>query len=237
MDIATAPSPPAFLDGHPKGLFIDNEFVPSADGTTMASLDPATGETIAEVHMASATDIDAAVRSSRAAFEGAWSSVTPYERSKLMWRLADLVEEDREQLGLLETLDNGKPLSVARHDDVNGLAETLRFYAGFATKGFGQTIPVSRGDYLCYTVHEPVGVTAGIIPWNYPLVMAAWKLGPALASGNTMVLKPAEQTPVSVLRLAELIVEAGFPPGVINITTATARWQGQRLPRTRVSTR
>lgn len=229
MDTVMAPTTPAFLDGRTKGLFIDNEFVASAGGTTMTSLDPATGEPIAEVHVAGPEDVNRAVRSSRVAFEGEWRSITPSARGKLMWRLADLIEEDREQLGLLETLDNGKPLSVARIDDVNATADTFRFYAGFATKGFGQTIPVSRGDYLCYTLHEPIGVTAGIIPWNYPLVMAAWKLGPALAAGNTMVLKPAEQTPVSVLRLAELIVEAGFPRGVVNILNGIGEVTGASL--------
>jgi acyl-CoA reductase-like NAD-dependent aldehyde dehydrogenase len=229
METATKPVTPPFLDGRPKGLFIDNEFIPSSDGATLASLDPATGEMIAEVYVASAADVDRAVASSRTAFEGSWAAVSPSDRGRMMWRLADLVEEDGEQLALLETLDNGKPLSVARTADVSGLAETFRFYAGFATKGFGQTIPVSCGDYLCYTVHEPVGVTAGIIPWNYPLVMAAWKLAPALAAGNTMVLKPAEQTPVSVLRLAELIVEAGFPPGVINIINGYGELTGAAL--------
>ncbi|HSS34320.1 MAG TPA: aldehyde dehydrogenase family protein [Solirubrobacterales bacterium] len=200
------------------GLFIDNEFVEARDGEMLESFDPATGDSLGTVHTAGPADVDVAVASARRAFEsGPWPNLTPAERGRLLWRLGDLIERDADELALLETLDNGKPITFSRRDDLALTAEMFRYFAGYATKHPGQTVPVSTPERFVYTLHEPVGVCAGIVPWNYPLLMASMKLAPALACGNTMILKPAEQTPLSSLRLAELIREAGFPPGVINV--------------------
>ena len=231
MSMTTDRPLPAFLaDGSPKGLFIDNEFVEARNTETIDAIDPATGEVLATVQAAGAEDVDLAVQSARKAFEdGPWPAMSPSERGRLMWKLADLIEEHANELALLETLNNGKPLAAARNDDLPQVADMFRFFAGFATKNFGETIPVSSGNFFTYTLHEPVGVCGGIIPWNYPLLMAAWKLAPALACGNTMILKPAEQTPVSALRLAELLREAGFPPGVVNVLNGYGESAGAAL--------
>ena len=221
---------PAFLDGGTKGIFIDNEFVEPEEHDELVARNPATNEPLGSVHVAGAAEVDRAVASARRALEdGPWPRLTPSERGRLLWRLADLVEEHAEELALLETLNNGKPITCARRDDLPQVADMFRFYAGFTTKRFGQTIPVSSGEFFTYTRHEPVGVCVGIIPWNYPLLMAAWKLAPALACGNAMILKPAEQTPLSALRLAELIREAGFPPGVVNVLNGTGEQTGAAL--------
>jgi len=220
-----------FLDGKPKGLFIDNEYVDAASGETMASINPATGEPFAEVQVANEQDIDRAVASARKALEGEWGTMSPDDRGRLMWRLADLVEANLEELATLETLDNGKPIVAARRDDIPNVAAMFRYYGGWATKNHGKTIPVSAGNFHCYTRHEPVGVCAGIIPWNYPIMMAGWKLAPALACGNVMIVKPAEQTPVSLLRFAELMREAGFPAGVVNIVNGDGPNAGGPLAR------
>jgi acyl-CoA reductase-like NAD-dependent aldehyde dehydrogenase len=220
----------AFLDGRVKGLFVDNEFVPAAGAELLTATDPATQNTIGEVSIAQASDVDRAVARARAAFEdGPWARMRPSDRGQLLWHLGDLIERHQDELALLETLNNGKPITFAQRDDLPQVADMFRFYAGFATKNFGQTIPVSSGNFFAYTLHEPVGVCAAIIPWNYPLMMAAWKLAPALACGNTVVLKPAEQTPLSALRLAELIREAGFPPGVVNVVNGPADPTGRAL--------
>ncbi|HET7446078.1 MAG TPA: aldehyde dehydrogenase family protein [Solirubrobacterales bacterium] len=212
------------------GLFIDNEFVEARDGEMLESFDPATGDSLGLVHTAGPVDVDRAVASARRAFEsGPWPQLTPAERGRLLWRLGDLIERDADELALLETLDNGKPITFARRDDLALTAEMFRYFAGFATKHPGQTVPVSTPDRFVYTLHEPVGVCAGIVPWNYPLMMASWKLAPALAAGNTMILKPAEQTPLSSLRLAELIREAGFPPGVVNVLNGVGEVTGTVL--------
>ncbi|HYJ21377.1 MAG TPA: aldehyde dehydrogenase family protein [Solirubrobacterales bacterium] len=212
------------------GLFIDNEFVVARGGGTLESLDPASGESLATVAAADLADVDDAVASARRAFEyGSWPALTPAERGRLLWRLGDLIERDAEALALLETLDNGKPIVHARRDDLAITAEIFRYFAGFATKHPGQTLPVSTPDRFVYTLHEPVGVCAGIVPWNYPLMMASWKLAPALACGNTMILKPAEQTPLSSLRLAELVREAEFPPGVVNVLNGLGEVAGAAL--------
>src|SRR5581483_6385801 len=176
-------------------------------------------------------DIDLAVKAARKAFdEGAWRKMTASERGRLMWKLADLIEQHLEEFAYLESLDNGKPLTVARAADVPLAVDLFRYMAGWATKLEGNTIPISAGgQYLTYTLREPVGVVGQIIPWNFPLLMAAWKLGPALASGCTVVLKPAEQTPLSALRLGELIVEAGFPEGVVNIVPGYGETAGAAL--------
>jgi acyl-CoA reductase-like NAD-dependent aldehyde dehydrogenase len=213
-----------------RGLFIDNEFVVARAGGSHESLDPASGESLATVAAAGAADVDDAVASARRAFEhGSWPALTPAERGRMLWRLGDLIERDAEELALLEALDNGKPIAHARRDDLAITAEMFRYFAGFATKHPGQTVPVSTPGRLVYTLHEPVGVCAGIVPWNYPLMMASWKLAPALACGNTMILKPAEQTPLSALRLAELVREAGFPAGVVNVLNGVGEVAGAAL--------
>jgi acyl-CoA reductase-like NAD-dependent aldehyde dehydrogenase len=218
-----------FLDGKAKGLWIDNEYVDAESGETITSLNPATGEPFAEVQAAGKEDVDKAVASARRALNGEWSSMSPDDRGRLMWKLAELVEENVEELATLETLDNGKPIGAARGDDVPAVAAMFRYFAGWTTKNQGHTIPVSAGNFHVYTRHEPVGVCAGIIPWNYPLMMASWKLAPALACGNAMIVKPAEQTPVSILRFAELVREAGFPAGVVNVVNGYGESAGASL--------
>jgi acyl-CoA reductase-like NAD-dependent aldehyde dehydrogenase len=218
-----------FLQGSAKGLWIDNAYVDASGSDTITAYNPADGSELGVVQEASAADVDAAVRSSRAAFEGEWSSLTPDDRGRLLWKIAELVEENLEELATLETLNNGKPIVAARRDDIPNIAAMFRYYAGWTTKITGQTIPVSAGNFLAYTRREPVGVTAGIIPWNYPLMMAGWKLAPALACGNTMILKPAEQTPLSMLRLAEIFAEAGLPAGVVNVLNGMGETTGQAI--------
>jgi aldehyde dehydrogenase (NAD+) len=218
----------AFLEGTKK-LFINGEFVESVSGKTFKTPNPATGETLAVVNEARKEDIDLAVLAARKAFdEGPWSKMSAAERSRLMYKLADLMEEHKEELAQLETLDNGKPINETRTADIPLAIEHIRYYAGWTTKIVGQTIPVS-GNYFNYTRHEAVGVVGQIIPWNFPLLMAMWKLGAALATGCTVVLKPAEQTPLSVLYLAELISQAGFPKGVINIVPGYGETAGDAL--------
>jgi aldehyde dehydrogenase (NAD+) len=198
-------------------LLINNEWVPSESGKTFSTFNPATGEELAQISEADAADVDKAVRVARKAFErGPWRKTNASERGRLLNRLADLVEQNADELATLETLDNGMPLSVARHVAVPLIVGHFRYFAGWADKNHGKTIPIN-GDYFCYTKHEPVGVVGQITPWNFPLLMYGMKLGPALSMGNTVVLKPAEQTPLTALRLGELIIEAGFPPGVVNI--------------------
>jgi len=210
--------------GREHGLLIGGRFVPAAAGETFPVEDPAREEVIARVPRARAQDVDRAVAAARRAFEeGPWRRITPSERGRLLWRLADAIEADAEAFAQLETLDNGKPLTVARAADVALTVDHFRYYAGWATKIEGESIPISvpytEQKFLDYTLREPVGVVGQIIPWNFPLLMAAWKLGAALACGNCVVLKPAEQTPLSALRLAELVCEVGFPEGVVNVVT------------------
>jgi aldehyde dehydrogenase (NAD+) len=201
----------------PTQLLIGDEWVPSESGKTFSTFNPATGEELAQISEADAADVDKAVRVARNAFErGPWRKTNASERGRLLNRLADLVEQNADELATLETLDNGMPLSVARHAAVPLIVGQFRYFAGWADKNHGKTIPIN-GDYFCYTRHEPVGVVGQITPWNFPLLMYGMKLGPALSMGNTVVLKPAEQTPLTALRLGELIIEAGFPPGVVNI--------------------
>jgi aldehyde dehydrogenase (NAD+) len=198
-------------------LLIDNRFVPSETGETFATINPSTGEEICRVAAAGAADVDKAVTAARKAFEGGpWSKMNASERGRLLYRLADLIESHADELARLEALDNGKPVAVARRVDVAKSVACYRYFAGWTDKIQGKTIPID-GRYLCYTRHEPVGVVGQIIPWNYPMLMQAWKLAPALAAGNTVVLKPAEETPLSALRIGELILEVGFPEGVVNI--------------------
>jgi aldehyde dehydrogenase (NAD+) len=198
-------------------LLINNQWVPSESGKTFPTYNPATGEEIAQIAEADAADVDKAVKAARYALErGPWRKVSASERGRLLNRLADLIEQNVDELAALETLDNGMPLTVARNVALPLIIAQFRYFAGWADKNHGKTIPIN-GDYFCYTKHEPVGVVGQITPWNFPLLMYGMKLGPALAMGNTSVLKPAEQTPLTALRLGELILETGFPPGVVNI--------------------
>ncbi len=212
-------------------LWIGNEWADAVGGRTFATVNPATEETIADVSEARTADIDRAVAAARAAFrDSRWRRMNPHKRSRLLWKLADLVDANADELGLLETRDNGKPYFEARRIDVPGVAQTFRYYAGLADKVQGDTIPVP-GPFLNYTLREPVGVVGAIIPWNFPLSMAAWKVAPALACGNTVVLKPAEQTPLTALRLGELAAEAGFPAGVLNVVPGFGETAGAALVR------
>ncbi|HEY2584444.1 MAG TPA: aldehyde dehydrogenase family protein [Tepidisphaeraceae bacterium] len=198
-------------------MLIDGKWVDSASGKTFETLNPATGQVIANVAEGDRADVDKAVKAARRAFEeGPWRKMSARDRGRLMHKLADLIEQNIDELAALETLDNGKPIRDSRNVDLPLVIDCYRYYAGWADKVEGKTIPIS-GPYMCYTRHEPVGVVGQIIPWNFPLLMQAWKWGPALAMGCTVVLKPAEQTPLSVLRVGELAMEAGFPEGVINI--------------------
>jgi phenylacetaldehyde dehydrogenase len=216
------PSVSSFL-GKQHGLWIGGKEVPAASGETFEVENPAEEKVLARVARAGAEDVDRAVRAARQAFEhGPWRRMNPSQRGRLLWKLADLIEAHAEEFAQLESLDNGKPLTVARAADVALTIDHFRYYAGWATKIEGETIPINSPDgasYLDYTLREPVGVVGQIIPWNFPLLMAAWKLGAALATGNCAILKPAEQTPLTALRLAALIQEAGFPDGVVNVIT------------------
>lgn len=217
-----------FLVGTKK-LYIGGKWVESASGKTFDTLNPATGEVLATVSEAGEEDVNRAVLAARKAFdEGPWSRMSAAERSRLVYKLADLMEEHIEELAQLESLDNGKPIRESRNADVPLAIEHFRYFAGWSTKIMGQTIPVS-GKFFNYTRHEPVGVVGQIIPWNFPLLMAAWKLGAALATGCTVVLKPAEQTPLSALYLAGLAEEAGFPEGVLNVIPGFGETAGAPL--------
>jgi acyl-CoA reductase-like NAD-dependent aldehyde dehydrogenase len=204
----------------PHGLLIGQERPQAADGRTFATLDPASGTEIASVPQAGAQDVDRAVAAARAAFEdGPWASMAPSERARLINALADALDEHAQEIAEIESLDNGKPVKLARFVDVAGTIAHLRYFAGWATKIEGSVLPVTAPGMLCYTRREPVGVCGQIVPWNFPLLMASWKVAPALAAGCTAVLKPAEQTPLSALRLGELALDVGFPPGVLNVIT------------------
>src|SRR6516164_4735945 len=205
----------------PRKLFIGGQWTEAASGKTFETPNPATGETLANVAEGDAEDINRAVSAARNAFEsGPWRRMTPSDRGRLIWKIGDLILENADELAQLESLDNGKPVGVARAADVPLAADLFHYMAGFATKITGQTFPISvpyapGAQFHAYTLKEPIGVVGQIIPWNFPLLMAAWKLGPALATGCTVVLKPAEQTPLSALRLAELMQEAGLHDGVV----------------------
>jgi phenylacetaldehyde dehydrogenase len=235
MGIATLPQihpqVAEFID-KPRKMLINGQWVNSISGKTFPSYNPATGEVLAQIAEGDRDDIDQAVKAARKAFDqGPWrNKLTASERGRMIWKLADLLEAHTEEFAYLESLDNGKPLSVARAADVPLAVDLFRYMAGWATKIEGNTIPISAGNqFFAYTLREPVGVAGQIIPWNFPLLMAAWKLGPALACGCTVVLKPAEQTPLSALRLGELIVEAGFPEGVVNIIPGFGETAGAAL--------
>ncbi|EEY22601.1 aldehyde dehydrogenase [Verticillium alfalfae VaMs.102] len=213
----------------PLGLFINNDWHASSDGSKITSINPTNEKPIASVQAASEEDVDKAVKAARKALnDPSWRDLPGTDRGQLMDRLADLIHEHRETLATIEAWDNGKPYATALNEDLAETVGTLRYYAGYADKVFGQVIDTTPAKFA-YTVREPVGVCGQIIPWNYPLSMAAWKLGPALACGNTVVLKPAEQTPLSILFLASLVAQAGFPPGVINIVNGTGPVAGAAL--------
>src|SRR6202044_1883476 len=219
----------------PRQMLINGRWVNSISGKTFPTYNPATGEVLAQVAEGDREDIEQAVRAARKAFDaGPWRKMTAAERTRLMWRLSDLIEKHAEELAYIESLDNGKPLTVARAGDVALAVDMFRYMAGWATKIEGHTIPISvpytpGAKYLAYTVREPVGVVGQIIPWNFPLLMAAWKLAPALATGCTVVLKPAEQTPLTALMLGELFAEAGFPEGVVNVVPGYGETAGAAL--------
>jgi phenylacetaldehyde dehydrogenase len=221
--------------GAPRRMLIGGKWLEAASGKTFPTYNPATGEVLAQVAEGTSVDVDKAVTAARKAFEsGPWRTLTASERGRLIWKLADLVESHLEEFAQLESLDNGKPVGVARVADVPLAVDLFRYMAGWTTKIEGNTIPISvpytpGAKYLAYTLREPVGVVGQIIPWNFPLLMAAWKLGPSLAAGCTIVLKPAEQTPLSALRLGELICEAGFPDGVVNIVPGYGETAGAAL--------
>jgi acyl-CoA reductase-like NAD-dependent aldehyde dehydrogenase len=207
-----------FVDAGPHGMLIGGERIEAADGRTFETIDPATGEAICDVARAGTADADRAVAAARAALDGPMRKIHAARRSSLMNSLAELIKANGKQLAELESLDNGKPIGAAQ-GDIAASVNHLRYYAGWPTKIEGETIPVSARDVLCYTLREPVGVCAQIVPWNYPLLMAIWKVAPALAAGCSIVLKPAEQTPLTALRLGELALEAGFPEGTLNVLT------------------
>src|ERR1051325_7491781 len=209
-------------------LLIDGQWVDAESGKTFTTPNPATGEVLAEVAEADKADIDKAVTAARRAFEGKWSKLSARDRGRLLYKLSQLIEQNAAELAAIETADNGKPIKESLYVDLPQLVENFEYFAGWATKIEGETIPVP-GKMFNYTLREPIGVCGQIIPWNFPLLMAAWKLAPALAAGNTIVLKPAEQTPVGAMELAKLIQEAGFPEGVVNIVPGYGETAGAAL--------
>jgi aldehyde dehydrogenase (NAD+) len=215
------------ISGH-HNLLIHGKRVPTASGRYFDTLNPATEQVIAKVAEADAVDVDAAVRSARAAFEGEWGRMRPADRGGLMLKLADAIRDSQEELVELESLDSGKPVSAIRRQDLPAVLDTLTYYAGMADKINGQVIP-TRGDALTYTIREPLGVVGAIIPWNFPLMIGMWKIAPALACGCTVVLKPAEITPLSALKIGELALRAGFPAGVLNVVPGFGKTAGQAL--------
>ncbi|WP_284982303.1 aldehyde dehydrogenase family protein [Arthrobacter sp. efr-133-TYG-118] len=217
---AILPEVASFLS-RPVSHLIDGQNVPSASGESFTTFNPCDGESLAQVSFGGTEDVNRAVSAARRALDGPWGRMSPSQRSKILWRVGDLLEERLEEIALVEALDNGKPLAYARLVDVPLAADWFRYMAGWPTKLEGSTIPVSAvatpGDYFAYTVREPVGVVAAVVAWNFPLLLAAWKLSPALAAGNTVILKPAEQTPLSAALLGEILRDAGVPDGVVNI--------------------
>ena len=220
----------AFLKQQPVKMLIGGQWVEPASGKTFDTINPSTGEVLARVAEGDAEDMNRAVAAARKAFEsGPWPRLTPSQRGHLLWKVAELIEKNAEELAQLETLDNGKPIKYSRASDVPLTADHFRYFAGWATKLEGNTMPVSIPNMFTYTLREPMGVVGQIIPWNFPLQMASWKLAPALACGNTVILKPAEQTPLTALRLGELICESGFPEGVVNIVPGFGETAGAAL--------
>ena len=235
MNAATKPAEPSALkralQGRPRQLSIGGRWLPAASGQVLDVFDPATGEVFAQAAAGGAQDIDLAVRAARQAFEqGPWRSTPPAERARLLWKLSDAIEANAAELALLETVDNGMPLWLAQMWNIPKAVDCLRYYSGWPTRLTGETLPVSTpGEYHTYTRKEPIGVVGQIVAWNMPFGMAVGKIAPALAAGCTVVLKPAEQTPLSAIRLGELIQEVGFPDGVVNIVTGTGESAGRPL--------
>jgi aldehyde dehydrogenase (NAD+) len=224
-DKARAVRPPQVKD---QPLFIGGKFVDSASNKTFPAINPATGQVICQCAEADKTDVDQAVKAARQALEtGPWAKMAAADRGKLLFKLADLIEQNAEELATLEAFNSGKTINDSR-GDMQGAANTLRYYAGWTDKIEGRTVPV-RGNFLCYTLRQPVGVVGQIIPWNFPLLMLAWKWGPALACGNTVVMKLAEQTPITGMKVAELALEAGFPAGVINVLNGYGETTGAAM--------
>ncbi len=215
----------------PQNLFINGRFEESVSGKTIDVVNPATGETLTTVPDANAADVDRAVAAARASFEKkSWRGMDPSRKEKILWDLSALIERNKEELSVLESLENGKIVREAMGADVEPAIDSFRYYAGWVRKIYGETIPVD-GNFLNYTLREPVGVVGGIVPWNYPLQIATWKLAPALAAGCSVVLKPSEMTPLTALRLAELCMEAGIPEGVVNVVTGYGQTTGEALGR------
>jgi acyl-CoA reductase-like NAD-dependent aldehyde dehydrogenase len=211
-----------------KQLFIDNEWRDATGRQTLDVINPATEEVIATVAAAEPSDVDAAVAAARAALAGPWGRMSARDRGKLVWKLGETLLERADQIATLETLHNGKPIFEARQIEVPAAAECFQYYAGWADKIHGETIPV-KGNFLAYTLREPVGVVAAIVPWNFPLLLTAWKVAPALACGNTVIVKPASQTPLTAIALAEAAKDVGFPTGVLNVVTGPGSRVGQML--------
>jgi aldehyde dehydrogenase (NAD+) len=231
MSTATAPAKPKHAKPRvaDQQMFIGGKWVNAQSGKTFETIDPATGEVICRVAEGDKADVDLAVKAARAALEtGPWGRMNPSGRGRLLNKLADAVEAHADELAALESLDNGKPIADSLAADLPLTIQCYRYYAGWADKIFGQTLPID-GPFFCYTRHEPVGVVGQIIPWNFPLLMQAWKWGPALACGNAVVLKPAEQTPLTALRVAQLAQEVGFPDGVINVVPGYGPTAGAAL--------
>src|ERR1700689_2928994 len=213
----------------PGQLFIGGKWSDSSTGKTSITTNPATGEKLTTLAEASQQDVSAAVDAARKSFtSGPWAEMSASDRGRILWKMGDLVDKYNEELGTLETLDNGKPIFESRQVDMPMVAEVFRYYAGWATKISGDTSPV-RGPFFNYTLREPLGVIAAIVPWNFPLLLASWKIAPALAAGNTVVVKPASWTSLSMLRLAEISQEAGLPDGALNVLTGSGREVGGAL--------
>ena len=215
------------LNGHHQ-LLINNEWRASASGKTMDVVNPATEEVIAQVPSAAAPDLDAAVAAARAALDGPWGKMSARERGRLVRKLGERLLDRADEVARLETLHNGKPISESRHIEIPAAAECFEYYGGWSDKVMGETIPV-KGNYLTYTLREPIGVVAAIVPWNFPLLLASWKVAPALACGNTVILKPASQTPLTALALGEIASEVGLPAGVLNVLTGPGAELGQAI--------
>jgi len=211
-----------------KQLFINGEWRDAAKGKTLDVVNPATEQVIACVASAGASDVDAAVASARAALDGPWGRLSARERGRLIWKIGEKLMEKADEIARLETLHNGKPIFESRQIEIPAAAECFQYYAGWADKIHGETIPV-KGNFLAYTLREPVGVIAAIVPWNFPLLLTSWKVGPALACGNTVIIKPASQTPLTALALAEIGQEVGLPPGVLNVVTGPGSEVGRMI--------
>src|SRR6478752_9085770 len=211
-----------------KQLLINGDWRDASDGKTMPVVNPATEEVIAEVANASAADVDAAVAAARAALDGPWGKMSARERGRMVRKLGERLLDRADEVARLETLHNGKPISESRHIEIPAAAECFEYYGGWSDKVMGETIPV-KGNHLAYTLREPIGVVAAIVPWNFPLLLASWKVAPALACGNTVILKPASQTPLTALALGEIATEVGLPAGVLNVLTGPGAELGQAI--------